>query len=213
MLTLPQEIALLPRYVHVVDDDRDVRRSLSFMLGSGEFQSRPFASGQDLLDSLSDLQPGCLLLDIRMPDMDGFQVMEALAARGIEWPIVIMTGHGEVSVAVRAMKMGAVDFLEKPFDEALLLASLERAFELLKDRHEKADRRRIAEQRIGQLSCREYEVLRGLMAGMPNKLLARRPDIRLRTVETHRANIHRKLGTDSRAELVRHALELGLVKP
>jgi len=210
MLTLPQDIALLPRYVHVVDDDRDVRRSLSFMLGSGEFQSRPFASGQDLLDNLSDLPPGCLLLDIRMPDMDGFQVMEALAARGVEWPIVIMTGHGEVSVAVRAMKMGAVDFLEKPFDESLLLASLERAFTLLKDRHEKADRRRMAEQRIAQLSCRESEVLRGLMAGLPNKLLARRLDISLRTVEMHRANMMDRLQVGSLAEALTLAVQAGV---
>jgi two-component system response regulator FixJ len=193
-----------------VDDDRDVRRSLSFMLGAGEFQSRPFASGQDLLENLSALQPGCVLLDIRMPEMDGFQVMEALATRGVGWPVVVMTGHGEVSVAVRAMKMGAVDFLEKPFDEALLLASLERAFVLLKDRHEKADRRRNAEERIKQLSSRENEVLRGLMAGLPNKVLARRLDISLRTVEMHRANMMDRLRVGSLAEALTLAVQAGV---
>jgi two-component system response regulator FixJ len=200
----------MPRCVHVVDDDRDVRRSLSFMLGAGEFQSRPFGSGQDLLDSLSELQPGCVLLDIRMPEMDGFQVMEALAGQGVEWPVVVMTGHGEVSVAVRAMKMGAVDFLEKPFDEALLLASLERAFGLLKDRHEKADRRRIAEERVSQLSSREHEVLRGLMAGLANKVLARRLDISLRTVEMHRANMMDRLRVGSLAEALTLAVQAGV---
>jgi two-component system response regulator FixJ len=210
MLTHSQDTLLLPRFVHVVDDDRDVRRSLSFMLGAGEFKSRPFASGPDLLDSLAELQPGCVLLDIRMPEMDGFQVMEALAQRGLDWPVVVMTGHGEVSVAVRAMKMGAVDFLEKPFDEALLLASLDRAFMLLKDRSEKADRRRIAEERIGQLSSREHEVLRGLMAGLPNKVLARRLDISLRTVEMHRANMMDRLSVGSLAEALTLAVQAGV---
>ena len=210
MLSPSQDIDLLPRCVHVVDDDRDVRRSLSFMLGAGEFQSRPFASGKDLLESLPELQPGCVLLDIRMPDMDGFQVMEALAARDIEWPVVVMTGHGEVSVAVRAMKMGAVDFLEKPFDEELLLVSLERAFLLLKDRHQKADRRRAAEERIGQLSSRENEVLRGLMAGLPNKVVARRLDISLRTVEMHRANMMERLRVGSLAEALTLAVQAGV---
>jgi two-component system response regulator FixJ len=122
------------QHVHVVDDDRDVRRSISFMLSVADLQSRPFASGSDLLESIEEIQPGAILLDIRMPEMDGFQVMSELAERGIEWPVVVMTGHGEVSVAVQAMKAGAVDFLEKPFGEDVLLASLTRAFGLLKDR-------------------------------------------------------------------------------
>ncbi len=180
------------------------------MLGAGEFHSRPFASGRDLLDSLPDLHPGCVLLDIRMPEMDGFQVMTELAERGVEWPVVVMTGHGEVSVAVRAMKMGAVDFLEKPFDEALLLASLERAFLLLEDRREKAGRRRRAEERIGRLSSREKEVLRGLMAGLPNKVLARRLDISLRTVEMHRANMMDRLRVGSLAEALTLAVQAGV---
>jgi two-component system response regulator FixJ len=210
MLHPAETVSLLPKCVHVVDDDRDVRRSLSFMLGAGEFESRPFASGRDLLDSLADLQPGCVLLDIRMPEMDGFQVMTELAERGVEWPVVVMTGHGEVSVAVRAMKMGAVDFLEKPFDEAMLLASLERAFLLLEDRREKAGRRRQAEERIGQLSSREKEVLRGLMAGLPNKVLARRLDISLRTVEMHRANMMDRLRVGSLAEALTLAVQAGV---
>jgi two-component system response regulator FixJ len=206
----PKDNSYLPDYVHVVDDDRDVRRSISFMLGAAELQSRPFGSGKDLLDSLSELQPGSILLDIRMPDMDGFQVMEELTARGIEWPVVVMTGHGQVSVAVRAMKMGAVDFLEKPFEEGALLASLERSFLLLRDRSEKAERRRKAEEKIGLLSGREREVLRGLLAGFPNKVLARQLDISLRTVEMHRANMMERLGVGSLAEALTLAVQAGV---
>lgn len=198
------------QYVHVVDDDREVRRSLSFMLGSAQFQSRPFASGADLIESLEELQPGCVLLDIRMPDMDGFQVMAELAKRGIDWPVVVMTGHGEVPVAVRAMKAGAVDFLEKPFEEEVLLGSLERAFTLLKERGQKAERKRSAEARIAVLTSREREVLRGLMAGMANKVLARRLDISLRTVEMHRANMMERLQVGSLAEALTLAVQAGV---
>lgn len=198
------------QHVHVVDDDRDVRRSISFMLGVADLQSRPFASGQDLLDSLSEIQPGAILLDIRMPQMDGFQVMTELARRGVEWPVVVMTGHGEVSVAVQAMKGGAVDFLEKPFGEDVLLASLTRAFGLLQDRTEKAERRRTAQDRIALLSSRESEVLRGLMAGLSNKMLARRLDISLRTVEMHRANMMDRLQVGSLAEALTLAVQAGV---
>lgn len=198
------------QYVHVVDDDREVRRSLSFMLGAAHFQSRPFASGSDLVESLGELQPGCVLLDIRMPDMDGFQVMTELASRGVDWPVVVMTGHGEVPVAVRAMKLGAVDFLEKPFEEEVLLGSLERAFDLLKERGEKAERRHAAEGRVSMLTVREHEVLRGLMAGMPNKALARRFAISLRTIEMHRANMMERLQVGSLAEALTVAVQAGV---
>jgi len=103
---------LASHHVYVIDDDRDVRRSLSFMLGAAEIRSHPFVSGFDFLEAVPDLEPGCILLDIRMPQMDGFGVMDALAARNIDWPVIVMTGHGEVSIAVRAMKTGAVDFIE-----------------------------------------------------------------------------------------------------
>lgn len=209
-IEISEERSLSPRYVHVVDDDRDVRCSISFMLNAAELQSRPFASGADFLDSLGDLQPGCILLDIRMPEIDGFQVMTELAERGIGWPVVVMTGHGEVSVAVRAMKLGAVDFIEKPFEEDVLMGSLERAFVLLKDRGEKADRRRAAQERIAVLTAREREVLQGLMAGLPNKMLARRLDISLRTVEMHRANMMDRLQVSSLAEALTLAVQAGV---
>lgn len=206
----PKESLLSSQYVHVVDDDRDVRCSISFMLGTAELQSRPFASGPDFLDSLDELNPGCVLLDVRMPEVDGFQVMAELASRGVEWPVVVMTGHGEVSVAVRAMKLGAVDFIEKPFDEDVLMGSLDRAFILLKDRGEKAERRRVAQERIDLLTTRERDVLQGLMAGLPNKMLSRRLDISLRTVEMHRANMMDRLQVGSLAEALTLAVQAGI---
>ena len=198
---------LSDQHVYVVDDDRDVRCSISFMLGTASLQSRPFASGSDFLDSLNELSPGCIVLDIRMPGIDGFEVMAELARRGIEWPVIVMTGHGEVAVAVRAMKLGAIDFIEKPFEEEVLLASLKRAFALLGERGAKAERRRAAQARVAMLTTREHEVLKGLMAGLPNKMLARQLGISLRTVEMHRANMMERLQVGSLAEALTLAVQ------
>ena len=194
----------------MVDDDRDVRCSISFMLNAAELRSRPFASGTDFLDSLDDLDPGCILLDVRMPEVDGFQVMAELARERVNWPVIVMTGHGEVPVAVRAMKLGAVDFIEKPFDEELLMGSLERAFALLKERDDSAERRRRGEERLAILTPRERQILQGLMAGLSNKLLARRLDISLRTVEMHRANMMDRLKVGSLAEALTIAVQAGV---
>jgi two-component system response regulator FixJ len=180
------------------------------MLGTADVQSRPFASGTDFLEALDDLKPGCILLDLRMPEMDGFQVMGEMSRRENEWPVIVMTGHGEVSVAVRAMKLGAIDFIEKPFEENVLLISLERAFSLLKERRETARRRQVAQERVNALTPREKDVLRGLMAGMANKLLARRFAISLRTVEMHRANMMDRLGANSLAEALTLAVQAGV---
>ena len=179
------------------------------MLNAARLQARPFASGADLIAGLADLQPGIILLDIRMPEMDGFQVMDALVRRGVNWPVIVMTGHGEVAIAVRAMKLGAVDFLEKPFSEDALTAALEGAFALLRERGEASERRRKARARIALLSRREDEILRGLVAGLPNKVLARRLDISLRTVEMHRANMMTRLGAESLADALMIAVEAG----
>lgn len=196
--------------VYVVDDDCDVRTSISFMLETAERDSRPFADGETFLSELDALSPGCILLDVRMPRMDGFQVMAELERRGIEWPIVVMTGHGEVPVAVRAMKCGAVDFIEKPFGEDLLIASLDRAFRLLGDRFKTAEERRGAVERISSLSAREREVLQGLIGGLANKQLAARLDISLRTVEMHRANMMDRLQVGSLAEALTLAVQAQL---
>ena len=201
-----------PNSVYVIDDDRDVRRSLSFMLGTAEIRSHPFGSGADFLDALPDLEPGCVLLDLRMPQMDGFQVMEALAERRIDWPVIVMTGNGEIPVAVRAMKSGAVDFIEKPFSEQVLLACFARAFGLLKDREAASRRRRDAYERAASLTSREKEVLQALLAGQSNKEIAQSLGISLRTIEMHRGNMMDRLQAASLAEALTLALEAG-VKP
>lgn len=183
------------------------------MLGTAGIHSRPFISGEDLLGSIDELEPGCFLLDLRMPDLDGFQVMGALSERGIDWPVLVMTGHGEVPIAVRAMKMGAVDFLEKPFDESVLLAGLDRGFEMLSQRGEKRRAVLAAQQRIELLTAREREVLEGLMRGLSNKLIARDLDISLRTVEMHRANMMSRLQVRNLAEALTLAVQAGLTPP
>jgi two-component system, LuxR family, response regulator FixJ len=207
---LVEERELISRFVYVVDDDRDVRRSLSFMLGASDIRSYPFGSGEDFLEALPTLQPGCVLLDLRMPQMDGFDVMRELAQRELDWPVIVMTGHGEVPVAVRAMKLGAVDFIEKPFSEDALLACFATAFALLDEREASGRRRREARERISQLTARERDILEGLLAGEAKKQLAARLGISLRTVEMHRGNMMDRLGCASLAEALALAIEAGL---
>jgi len=194
----------------VVDDDRNVRLMLSYMLGDADLQSRPFASGADFIAALPDLRPGCILLDVRMPDMDGLEVMAELSRLSVDWPVVFMTGHGDVAVAVEAMKLGAIDFLQKPFAEDALLACFERGFALLEQRSAAAGRRAGARARIEQLTAREREVLQSLLAGLSNKLIADRLGISLRTVEMHRGNMMERLGVDNLAEALTLAMESGL---
>ena len=198
--------------VYVIDDDRDVRRSLSFMLGAAEIRSHPFGSGADFLEALPDLEPGCILLDLRMPNMDGFGVMAGLAERKIDWPVIVMTGHGEVPIAVRAMKLGAVDFIEKPFSEQALLACFEQGVRLLDERQQSGRRRQEAHGRAASLTAREREVLQGLLAGHSNKQIAQLLGISLRTVEMHRGNMMDRLGAASLAEALTLAMEAG-IKP
>ena len=180
------------------------------MLGAADIRSHPFGSGLDFLEALPDLEPGCVLLDLRMPQMDGFQVMEALAERKIDWPVIVMTGHGEVPVAVRAMKMGAVDFIEKPFSEQALLGCFQQAFTLLEERAASGKRRREAHERAALLTAREKEVLSALVAGQSNKQIAQTLGISLRTVEMHRGNMMDRLQASSLAEALTLALEAGI---
>jgi two-component system response regulator FixJ len=210
MVPAQKHEAAQSHYVYVVDDDRDVRRSLSFMLGTSDTRSHPFGSGTDFLEALPDLAPGCVLLDLKMPRMDGFQVMAELARRHNDWPVIVMTGYGEVQTAVRAMKQGAVDFIEKPFSEEALLGCLSTAFALLDEREAASRRRRTARARVEQLTARETEVLEGLLAGESNKQLAERLGISLRTVEMHRGNMMDRLEVANLAEALTLALEAGM---
>ena len=193
------------RLVHLVDDDAAIRRSASFMLKTSGYHVQTYQSGVELLKAAGDLRHGCILLDIRMPGMDGLEVQEALRDRGVTLPVIIMTGHGEISLAVRAMKAGAVDFIEKPFAKETLKASLDEGFRRLSHEEVTGDRRKDAEVRLQALTSREREVLNGLARGLPNKTIAYDLGISPRTVEIHRANLMTKLGIRSLSEALRLA--------
>ena len=193
------------RVVHLVDDDEAVRRSAGFMLKTSGYWVHAYESGVELLKAARDLSPGCILLDIRMPGLDGLEVQQALHDKGISLPVIIMTGHGDVSLAVRAMKAGAVDFIEKPFEKATLLSSLDEGFRRLQHKEVTGDRRKDAEVRLQALTPRERDVLDGLAQGLPNKTIAYDLGISPRTVEIHRANMMAKLGVRSFSEALRIA--------
>ena len=198
------------RIIHLVDDDEAIRRSAGFMLKTSGYKVSSFASGVELLREAKDLQPGCILLDVRMPDMDGLQVQQALQERGIGFPVIVMTGHGDVGVAVQAMKAGAVDFIEKPFEKAVLLSALEEGFSRLEQTGRSRARAEEARVRLQALTPRERDVLEGLVRGHPNKTIAYDLDISPRTVEIHRANLMSKLGVASLSEALRIAFAAGL---
>lgn len=193
------------RHVHLVDDDASVRRSIAFMLKTSGHQVETYESGDALLKAAGNLTDGCILLDIRMAGIDGLETQEALRERGVSLPIVIMTGHGDISLAVRAMKAGAVDFIEKPFESAQLLAALEEGFGRLSQKAATTDRRKDAEVRLKALTPRETDVLEGLANGLPNKTIAYDLGISPRTVEIHRANLMSKLKVRSLSEALRIA--------
>lgn len=198
------------RIVHLVDDDEAVRRSAGFMLKTSGYKVSAYPSGVELLKEGKDLPPGCILLDVRMPEMDGLQVQEALKQRGIGHPVIVMTGHGDVTVAVQAMKAGAVDFIEKPFEKAVLLSAIEEGFSRIEHAGRSHARAEEAQVRLQALTPRERDVLEGLVRGHPNKTIAYDLEISPRTVEIHRANLMSKLGVASLSEALRIAFAAGL---
>ena len=198
------------RIVHLVDDDEAIRRSAGFMLKTSGFQVRTYASGVELLKDARELAPGCILLDVRMPEMDGLQVQAALKERGIGFPVIVMTGHGDVGVAVQAMKAGAVDFIEKPFEKAVMLSAIEEGFARIEQAGRGRARADEAQTRLQAMTPRERDVLEGLVRGHPNKTIAYDLDISPRTVEIHRANLMSKLGVASLSEALRIAFAAGL---
>jgi two-component system response regulator FixJ len=189
--------------IYVIDDDGEMRLSLGMLLHSMGFAPSSFSSAGEFLDRLPGLQPGPILLDVRMPRIDGLSLMETLAARDLGWPIIVMTGHGDVPMAVRAMKLGAVEFLEKPFNPVSLAAALDVACSLL----ERADRTTaLSEHARACLACltkRETEIVEGMVTGLSNKANAHALGLSVRTVEMHRRNAMRKLGLRSVTDLVR----------
>ena len=194
------------KVVHVIDDDVDVRQSLAFLLSAAGLAVRTHDSAVAFLKALPTLQDGCIVTDIRMPEMDGLELQKRLKEMKIDMPVIVITGHGDVHLAVSAMKSGAVDFIEKPFDDEALLSAIQAALTQHSD-----DRRRqslVADvrKRLKALSEREKEVLNGLVAGKPNKIIAYELGISARTVEVYRANVMTKMQADSLSELVRMAL-------
>ena len=193
------------RRVYLVDDDDAIRRSAAFMLKTSNFIVETFASGVIFLKNVKELTPGCILLDVRMPEIDGLEVQRTLRECGITMPVIVMTGHGDVTVAVSAMKEGATDFIEKPFEKAVLIGAIDDAFAQLARADNGSQRATEAAVRLQILTPREREVLNGLVQGLPNKTIAYDLGISPRTVEIHRANLMMKLGVRSLSEALRIA--------
>ena len=189
--------------VYIVDDNLQIRLSMSFILDSFGIPHRIFDSGEDFLGNLAALPPGPVLLDIRMSGIDGIEVLAALAERGVKWPVIMMTGHGDVAVAVTAMKMGAIEFLEKPFNPETLIESLTRGFEILSQVSQVEHEQAAARSRLAALTPRESDVVHSLIDGSANKIVAYKLGLSPRTVEMHRANAFAKLGLRSVADLIR----------
>jgi two-component system, LuxR family, response regulator FixJ len=190
--------------VHIVDDDEAVRRSLAFMLSSAGLAVRVYDSAGAFLDGLDDLQCGCLITDVRMPEMTGLELLQRIKQRAPCLPAIVITGHGDVPLAVEAMKAGAIDFIEKPFDENAILDAVNAALEQSGE-GENGDLAAVT-ARIASLSERERQVLDGLVAGHPNKVIAATLGISPRTVEVYRANLMAKMHAKSLSELIRMAI-------
>jgi len=197
--------------VHVVDDEPAIRESLAMLLRSVGLQSRAYGSAQEFLDSWRPGGAECLVCDVRMPGMSGLELQEALKARNAQLPVVLITGHGDVAMAVRAMKAGASDFIEKPFNDQVLLDAVNRA--LARARDGQGNGRAEIEIRIESLTPREREVMLLVAEGRPNKVVATRLGLSTRTVEVHRAKVMEKLQARSLAELVRMAILCDLMRP
>ena len=198
------------RTVYLVDDDEGVRRSVSFSLRTSNYLVKTFASGIELLREAGALAPGCILMDVRMPEMDGLEVQRRLKAQGITHPVVVMSAHGDIAMAVGAMRAGAVDFIEKPFEKAVLLGAMEAGIDRLEAAGRRLARAEEARARLKVLTQREMDVMKGLVRGHPNKTIAYDLAISPRTVEIHRANLMHKLEVASLSEALRIAFAAGL---
>jgi two-component system response regulator FixJ len=192
--------------VHLIDDDEGVRQGLSFLLATAGLAVKVYDSAVAFLRSIDTLQPGCIVTDVRMPGIDGLELQRRLKQLGVTSPVIVMTGHADVPLAVEAMRAGAIDFIEKPFDDEVLLSAIRAALDR-NDREAQRDAEIAATvTKIRSLSPREREVLEGLVAGNPNKVIAYDLKLSPRTVEIHRANVMTKMGADSLSDLVRMAL-------
>jgi two-component system response regulator FixJ len=199
------------RSVHLVDDDEAVRDSLAALLATHDFDVSAYPSGGAFLSACPTSAVGCLVTDVRMPDMDGLTLQERVVAAYPGLSVIIMTGHADVPLAVRAMKAGAIDFIEKPFPAPVIVDAIERALgESARQRGPVPQPNAELRERLGSLTPRERDVLDGLVAGLPNKTIAYDLGISPRTVEIHRARVMEKMRAKSLSELVRIALQLGI---
>lgn len=194
--------------VHVIDDDDAVRDSLSFLLRTANFKVATHHSATQFLETLTRDFVGCVITDVRMPEMSGIELLRHLRERACNIPVIVMTGHGDIQLAVQAMKAGALDFLEKPFDDERVLAAVRSAIEMTRADSRRAGLRHEIEARFESLSQRERQVLDGLVAGLPNKTIAYDLGISPRTVEVYRANVMTKMQAGSLSELVRMVLSI-----
>lgn len=198
--------------VYVIDDDEAMRDSLNFLLDSAGLEVTLFETAQHFLDALPGLDFGCVVSDVRMPGIDGIELLKRMKTRQSKFPILIMTGHGDVPLAVEAMKLGAVDFLEKPFEDDRFTAMIETAVRQAEPAAKDEAVTQDIAARVATLSPRERQVMDGLIAGLSNKLIARDYDISPRTIEVYRANVMTKMQAGSLSELVRLAMRAGLLK-
>jgi two-component system response regulator FixJ len=195
--------------VHVIDDDEAMRESLTFLLDTAGLEARTYGSALEFLTRAEALSGGCIVTDVRMPEMTGLELVRRLKTLGVPQPVIVITGHGDVPLAVEAMKAGVVDFLEKPFDDEVFLSAVRAALDVdQRATHAEAERRRF-ETMLEGLSPREQEVLRGVIAGKANKIIAHELGISPRTVEVYRANVMTKTRAGGLSELVRMALLAG----
>jgi two-component system, LuxR family, response regulator FixJ len=197
------------RPVYVIDDDEAVRESLSLLLEARALPVRTFASTPEFLAVAPSVPPGCVVTDLSMPGMDGLQLLQRLREHNLHLPVIVMTGHGEVSLAVQALKAGAIDFIEKPFPGAALFDAVEAALQAVDDTRQTDAAVRQITERLASLTKREREVMEGIVAGKPNKIIAYDLGISQRTVENHRAGVMEKMHARSLSALVRMAIATG----
>jgi len=198
--------------VYVIDDDEAMRDSLDFLLGSANFHVTLFESAHYFLEALTSMDFGCVVSDVRMPGIDGIELLKRLKASRSAFPVLIMTGHGDVPLAVEAMKLGAADFLEKPFEDDRLIGMIDAALRQAESSARSEAATLDIGARIATLSPRERQVMDGLIAGLSNKLIAREYDISPRTIEVYRANVMTKMQAGSLSELVRLAIRAGALE-
>lgn len=198
--------------VHIIDDDEAVRQSTAFLLRTANIQVQTYETATNFLDALSQVKPGCVVTDVRMPGLSGIELLQRLRALKFSMPVIVITGHGDVPLAVEAMKAGAMDFIEKPFNDEVLLGAVRTALSAHAIDSKRQALNAAVNSRIASLSNREREVLEGLVAGHPNKIIAHNLGISPRTVEIYRANVMEKMQARSLSDLVRMALVGGLLE-